>query len=200
MILNKFKKFFKFLIVGGNNTAIDFFILNILMIIFKTYQQWPIIIFNIISFSLAVINSYLINRFWSFNQIEDKKIKNLQLLSILTIIFIIFSSQVLKIDFVSVILIVIFFSQVFAVNYYIIRKYIRRDKNFSNFQQFGRFVFLTIIGMIINSVILYFISSHLQPWPGFSPINWANLAKAVATVIALFWNFFAYRAFVFKNT
>lgn len=199
-IVNKFKHFYKFLIVGANNTAIDFLILNILMIVFKTYQQWPIVIFNIISFSIAVVNSYLLNRFWTFNQIEDKKIRNIELLSLLTIFFVIFSSQFLKIDFLSIFLIIIFFIQAFVVNYYIIKKYFHQNKNTPSFSQFSQFVLLTIVGMFVNSLVLYFISSYLAAWPGFSPIIWANFAKAIATIVALFWNFFAYRVIVFKRS
>jgi putative flippase GtrA len=199
-LVNKFKHFYKFLVVGINNTAIDFLILNILMIIFKTYQQWPIIIFNIVSFSIAVINSYLLNRFWTFNQTEDKKIENIQLLSILTILLVILSTQFLKIDLVSILLIIIFFIQVFIVNYYIVRKYFYQNKGLYSFSQFSQFVLLTIVGMLINSSVLYFVSSSLTPWSGFSPIIWANFAKAIATIIALFWNFFAYRVIVFKRS
>lgn len=198
-MLKRFNQFFKFLIVGFNNTAIDFLILNILMNVFQIYHHWPVVIFNIISFSLAVTNSYLINRYWTFVEDGNKKIKRIQLLLILNFLFILFSLGFLKINFLSIALIIIFFAQVFGLNFWIIKFYSAEDKKLFNSVEFGKFVFLTLIGVAINSFILYFVSSRITPWDGLSLAVWANLAKALATIISLFWNFFAYKIFIFKK-
>lgn len=64
-----FLQFGKFFIVGLVNTGLDFGILNLLMWMTKTYEGGNIAIFNTISFSVAVLNSYLLNKYWTF---EDK--------------------------------------------------------------------------------------------------------------------------------
>ena len=64
------KQFSKFFIVGIINTGIDFAILNMEMAFSGISSGSPLILFNIISFSIAVINSYYLNKYWTF---EDKK-------------------------------------------------------------------------------------------------------------------------------
>lgn len=60
-------QFSKFFIVGLTNTGIDFLVLNFLMWITQTYKGTSIVIFGTISFSVAVINSYLLNKYWTFS-------------------------------------------------------------------------------------------------------------------------------------
>lgn len=197
--MSRFNQFFKFLIAGVNNTAIDFLILNILMNLFQIYDRWPVIIFNIFSFSIAVVNSYLVNRYWTFSQNQNKRIKTIQLFLMFTVLLLILNFQFSKIDFLSIIWIIVFFFQVFYSNYYIIKNYFIKNEFSRSSSEFGKFVFITMTGMVINSLILYFVSSRIDPPSGFSSLLWANMAKAVATMISLFWNFFAYKIIVFKR-
>lgn len=74
VLKNKFfLQFGKFFIVGILNTGIDFLVLNLLMWLTQTYEGGSVIIFNTISFSVAVINSYLLNKYWTF---QDKSAGN----------------------------------------------------------------------------------------------------------------------------
>lgn len=58
----------KFVIVGGINTGIDFVVLNILM--FMTgYSEGPYFaVLKGLSFIVAVTNSYIMNKFWTFKE------------------------------------------------------------------------------------------------------------------------------------
>jgi putative flippase GtrA len=56
----------KFGVTGVMNTGIDFLVLNGLMWLTKTYSGTLIILLNIVSFSIAVTNSYLWNKYWTF--------------------------------------------------------------------------------------------------------------------------------------
>lgn len=62
-----FLQFSKFFVVGILNTGLDFAILNFLMRMTNIYEGQSIVYFNTISFSIAVINSYLLNKYWTFS-------------------------------------------------------------------------------------------------------------------------------------
>ncbi|MCD6500739.1 GtrA family protein [bacterium] len=65
-------QFFKFALVGSLNTFIDFGVLNLLMWLSQTMAGWEYSVFKAISFSSATFNSYLWNKFWTFQKKETK--------------------------------------------------------------------------------------------------------------------------------
>lgn len=199
MIKETFKQFFKFLIVGLNNTGLDFLILNLLMLSFNLYKGLPIIFFNIISFTIAVTNSYLVNRFWTFRREGNQKILKTQIFLTFLIFLIISNLKFFKKDIFFIFLSVSFFTTVLFINFYIIKNFLSKEKFSDNSKQFGQFVFLTIIGTTINTGIFYSLVSFISPFFGFSEVVWANFSKAVATCISLFWNFTCYKFIVFKR-
>ncbi len=135
------KQFAKFIIVGGINTAIDFLVLNTEMWLTGIHDGFSMIILNSISFSIATINSYFMNKRWTF---EDKKKQ-------------------------------------------------------SESVKFSQFLIVSVIGMIINSGVVYILTTEIQPIAGINPQLWANGAKLVATGVSLVWNFVGYKLWVFKK-
>jgi len=65
--------------------------------------------------------------------------------------------------------------------------------------KFSQFLLVSIIGIIINTSVVYLITSFTTPLFGLSPQLWANVAKLLATGISLVWNFIGYKFFVFKR-
>lgn len=63
------RQFSKFIIVGGVNTGIDFLVLNILIYLTGITSGIELFVLNSISFSVAVVNSYFMNKRWTF---QDK--------------------------------------------------------------------------------------------------------------------------------
>lgn len=61
-------KFIKFAIVGAIGTVIDFGVMNLLVIVFKI----PKLFAQAVSFTLAVINNYLLNRIWTYPESRSK--------------------------------------------------------------------------------------------------------------------------------
>ncbi len=43
------------------------------------------------------------------------------------------------------------------------------------------------------------VSTYIHPLFGFSAARWLNIAKVLATVISLVWNFLGFKFFVFKS-
>lgn len=127
----------KFGLVGVSNTAIDFGILNVLILLTGVTAGIGIVFINALSFTAALLNSYFWNKTWVFKQ--EKK---------------------------------------------------------SNFYAF---LFVTIIGMSLNSGIVFLITTYFSPMFDLSVTQWANLAKAFATIVSLLWNFAGYKLVVFKS-
>jgi len=135
------KQLVRFVVVGVINTGIDFLILNILMFSTKITSGSGMITQNAISFGLATINSYYLNKAWTFGD-KDKKKGGIK---------------------------------------------------------FAQFLTVSLIGIVINTVIVYSFTTSLEPMFGVSPQIWANVGKILATGISLVWNFLGYKFIVFKK-
>ena len=75
-------------------------------------------------------------------------------------------------------------------------KWVFKTKKEANFITF---LVVTLIGLAINSGIVYAITTFVPPTFVDSQKLWANLAKVLATGISLIWNFTGYRLIVFKK-
>jgi putative flippase GtrA len=134
-----FFQFAKFVTVGLANTAVDFGVLNLLMWMSGAYEGKTIILFNIISFLIAAIHSYLWNKLWTFG--------------------------------------------------------VKGKSNIAN--QFLQFIIVSLVGVLVNSGIIYIITAWISPTDGRG--IWVNIAKIFATVASLVWNFIGYKFIVFKK-
>jgi len=66
-------------------------------------------------------------------------------------------------------------------------------------KEFLQFLIVSIVGLLINSAIVYMITTWMKPMFGMSEVSWANAGKLTATVISLIWNFIGYKFIVFKK-
>lgn len=81
-------------------------------------------------------------------------------------------------------------------SYFWNRKWVFENPKESNF---FTFVGVTLIGLAINSTLVFLITTFIPPVVVTSPKLWANIAKAFATGISLVWNFMGYKLVVFKK-
>ncbi|MCR4324523.1 MAG: GtrA family protein [Candidatus Curtissbacteria bacterium] len=130
-------QFSKFALVGVCNTAIDFGILNLLILVTNITSGVRIIPLNITSYSIALLNSYFWNKRWVFSASKGS---------------------------------------------------------------FLAFVAVTLVGLGINTGIVFALTTFADPMFGLDETLWANLAKVFATVISLVWNFMGYRIIVFGSS
>ena len=73
-------RFLKFSFVGVTGTIVDFGVMNLASLVFHLPLLWA----QAISFSIAVINNFLWNRYWTYPDSRSKKAQN-QLLQFLLI-------------------------------------------------------------------------------------------------------------------
>jgi putative flippase GtrA len=66
-------------------------------------------------------------------------------------------------------------------------------------REFSQFLAISIVGILLNSGIVYAITTLVSPLFGLSSALLANFAKVLATVVSMVWNFAGYKFFVFKN-
>lgn len=133
-------QFIKFGLIGGLNTVIDFALLNTFFWATGVYSGSLVILFNIISFTVAVINSYVLNKKWTFN--STKKDVSAQL---------------------------------------------------------SKFITISLVGLLINTAIVFVVTSYVKAPFNLSEGLWANGAKIFATVFALVWNFIGYKLWAFAE-
>ena|SRR3989344_6313193 len=66
-------------------------------------------------------------------------------------------------------------------------------------KKFSLFLLVTILGAVINTSIVRGVATNIPPMFDLSPKLWLNVAKAAATGVTMFWNFFGYKLVVFKK-
>jgi putative flippase GtrA len=206
----------RFIGIGVLTTAFDFIILNLLRKVY-TAQNFSftlgessvhipvIVVLNIISFSCAVVHSYLWNRYWIFTSerfsegVTKLALKliaagGLGLLGMGAVLLGAASQQ--PVAYYAWILLVFIVVEVGLWLGY----GLHRVKPQQITGQFIPFLVVSIIGNLINSGVV-FVGVKVLPALRL-PINvdlLANLAKVCATAVSLVWNFIGYKVFVFRK-
>lgn len=67
------------------------------------------------------------------------------------------------------------------------------------FHDFSKFLAVAIVGLVLNSGIVIFITTYLPPFWGLSPETHLNIAKVIATLLVLVWNFLGLKFIVFRK-
>lgn len=133
-------QFGKFAAVGTLNTFVDIGVLNLLIVLFGTPGTWGYRVFKSLSFIAGTTNSFLWNKFWTFEAHEP-----------------------------------------------------------ANFMQTVKFYFAAFIGFVLNvGLASYVFSSVVRP-VSVSPDAWASVGALVGVAAAFFWDFLAYKFWVFKK-
>lgn len=60
------RQMFRFGLVGGVNTLVDLLVLNALLLLFPTTNTLTLLSYNSLAYSIGAINSFLLNKYWTF--------------------------------------------------------------------------------------------------------------------------------------
>ena len=131
----------KFAAVGISNTTIDFGLFSFLKFATGATLGLQVAGINIPGFSLAVVNSYLWNKFWTFRKTETREVSG----------------------------------------------------------EFLQFMVVSLVGVVLNSAVLFVVTTFIPPQFGLNESLWATAAKLFATPISLAWNFVGYKFVVFRK-
>ena len=193
-------QFLRFACIGLLNTALDFLLLNTIAKAVGVSQGWKYGAIDIFSFSVAIVQSYIWNRTWTFGSEQGvtllKNFLRLVLvgsLGAVSIIFVLVGSK--------------FFAPApyyfsITIVYLILESVLWRGFGFhlSDWHHQGHsfFIFATVtfIGLAINVFLVSVLSLHIHIT--HTDLD-QNIAKILATCISLFWNFTGYKVVVFKK-
>lgn len=192
----------RFAAIGVINTALDFIILNVVSKSLGIASGSRLGEINVIGFSLAVIQSYFWNRYWAFSKDRLVDVRNYIIRPILVgalgagaVAAVLFGSSVSASAgfYVMVFGMFILLELVFWLAFGLGKLALPRQP----VEEFTAFLVVSLIGLGINSLLIGTISSGLHLAAG-SDLN-KNLAKIIATLVSLVWNFVGYKVFVFKK-
>ncbi len=71
------KQMFRFGLVGGLNTLLDLLVLNALLLLFPTTSTLTLLTYNALAFSVGAVNSFLLNKYWTFRHKQRTTLKEL---------------------------------------------------------------------------------------------------------------------------
>ncbi len=192
---------FKFGAIGIINTALDFSILNLSSKALGIESGLSLGGVNILGFIAAVIQSYYWNRYWTFGIAKTiSVVKNF--LRLIMVGALGFLALILVLWGASIQAPVLFYLVILAV-FVMIELILWYNFGFFKTQidtsagQFMSFIIVSIIGLIINSILIGVITGFIDLTSN-ADLN-KNLAKIVATFASLVWNFIGYKIFVFKK-
>lgn len=189
--------------IGVVNTALDFVVLNLMISFFAVSTGSHLGWVNIPGFILAVSQSYIWNRFWTFSEQKNTLFENTLRLFIVGVLgFVTFLLAVLGSRFFAKpwYFVLVFF--VFALLQVFIWAWLGFFKNVvqpvvEHHSKLWIFLAVSIVGLAINSGLLVGITSYVQLSSNLA-FN-ANLAKILATLASLVWNFLGYKLLVFRK-
>lgn len=206
---------FRFVAIGAINTAVDFVILNVLTEAFHIESGPKLALINVVGTTVAIIQSYYWNKHWAFvvNTVSSflqqfvfvVLVGALGLFAFLAAVLPSLSNLLVKYGipitapstpfyFGMVLLVFVFLQIILAVNIGF------SQNNNAPTTEFGKFLGVSIMGVVINSIVLTaLVAVILHLHPGISSGLAKNIAKLVAVFVVLTWNFLGYKFFVFRR-
>jgi len=93
-ILTLISQLWKFGVVGFINTGVDFLITNLLFWFFKPAGMFGLMLISIFAITAAAVNSYFLNKFWTFNKKTSLRASEIYRFSIVTFLGMIVNTSI----------------------------------------------------------------------------------------------------------
>jgi len=93
-ILKLISQLWKFGVVGFINTGVDFLITNLLFWFFKPEGMFGLMLISIFAITAAAVNSYFLNKFWTFNKKTSMRASEVYRFSIVTFLGMIVNTSI----------------------------------------------------------------------------------------------------------
>jgi len=196
----------RFAAIGVLNTAIDFIVLNVISKALGINAGLGLGTINIFGFLAAVIQSYYWNRSWTFDPSQTADaIKNFfRLVVVGGLGFLGLVAVLGGVQFGAEPLYYLLVLAVFLITEIVVWIVFGLSHRPQAVPQghhvFAAFMVVSIIGLLLNSFLLAVVSSYLAQAGVFhNPDLVKNVAKVIAVVASLIWNFIGYKVMVFKK-
>ncbi len=198
----------RFVAIGVLNTALDFIILNFISKTLGIDSGLKLGTINVFGTAAALVQSYYWNRYWTFAGGITNVIQNFWRLVVIGgtggvgFIAVIVGAKMNASPLFYIIILVLFLVvQISAWSIFGIGNNQLQISTEDRRHQLTTFLLVSIIGIVINSVIVAFISYYLIELAFFQQNAdlIKNAAKVLATFVSLVWNFLGYKLIVFKK-
>lgn len=195
----------RFVAIGVINTALDFIVLNFLAKLLGITAGAELGAINIISFSLAVVQSYFWNKYWTFNTVHVSLTSNFRRLVLvggvgfLSFFAVLISAKYSAAPIVYFIIFALFVISELGlwIGFRLIQSAPQNGEDGS--KQFVVFVIVSLVGLLINSVLVSLLSTRIPEYSFINEDLIKNIAKVIATGASLVWNFIGYKLIVFRK-
>lgn len=193
-------QFMRFACIGFLNTALNFLVLNSVSKALNISQGWSLGAVAVLAFALAVIQSYLWNRTWTFGTEQGVtlarnivRLFSVGALGAVAIVFVLIGSNFDAPYYYYAAVLVVYL--LLETVLWKIFGFHLSDFNHES-HSFIVFTTVTLVGLGINFVIISLVSQNLE-LTGTDLDK--NIAAILATCVSLFWNFTGYKVIVFKK-
>src|SRR5205814_945092 len=85
----------RFSLVGSMNTVVDLLILNTLLMLFPTTNSFVLLSFNALAYGMGAINSFFLNKYWTFGSKHSMTHSELLRFTITTLCGVALSSSII---------------------------------------------------------------------------------------------------------
>ncbi len=195
----------RFVAIGVLNYTIDAIVFNFVSKYFGITEGSKLGLANIPGFIIAVLQSYLWNRYWAFGADMVTVLRNfvrLVLVGVLGVIGFVLVLAGAQNGFPAMYYLLIFaLFFTFESILWLAFDLAHQMKGQVIETHFVSFFVVSIIGLLINIFIVSVASTYLNDHQGTltNPDLIKNAAKIIATAVSLVWNFLGYKLLVFKK-
>lgn len=206
-MLALFFQLVRFAGIGFLNTSLTFAVLNFFMALTGMFKGTAVGVFSVIAFCVAVLHSYFWNKYWAFNNGggTEKLFENIwqfvvaAVLGMAVLVAVVYGSRKgYPFSFYILLIAVLAGGEILMWKFYHLSRNLLSAVKQTN-REFIYFIVISVVGALINYLVLKYGTVYIPPKFGLNPQLWANIIQALATAVSLVWNFAGYKILVFKK-